>query len=210
TLTRRRAGDPWWTRTDRAALPGCRRGSEGRRLGGRGRPTRLEPGAADKLRPKSISRRDRRSPAGVSSYEKWPHFPIFTNSIVDRDRGTPRGATPPTPPGVRVTYHGGSTGLSLDRDIETGETERVGIVVTQGLLDRRVSGHAPEPRRRTSGNRCIELGYAATAQVVEAVVPVPPLPPKLRAQSSAEPRFQAGEYTWGLAEAEVAAPSDEV
>src|SRR5208283_4704778 len=37
-------------------------------------------------------------------------------SFVDRDRGTPRGATPPTPPGVRVTYHGGSTGLSLDRD----------------------------------------------------------------------------------------------
>src|SRR5208282_6053096 len=64
------------------------------------------------------------------------------NSLVDRDRGTPCGATPPTPPGVRVTYHGGSTGLSLDRDIETGETERVGIVVTQGLLDRRVSGHA--------------------------------------------------------------------
>jgi hypothetical protein len=23
---------------------------------------------------------------------------------VDRDRGTPRGATPPTPPGIRVTY----------------------------------------------------------------------------------------------------------
>src|SRR5208282_6573690 len=84
TLTRRRAGDQWWTRTDRTAMPGCRRGSEGRRLGGRGRPTRLEPGAADKLRPKSISRRDRRSPAGVSSYEKWPHFPIFTNSIVFR------------------------------------------------------------------------------------------------------------------------------
>src|ERR1700730_11776790 len=31
----------------------------------------------------------------------------------DRDRGTPRGATPPTPPGIRVTYHGGSTGLGL-------------------------------------------------------------------------------------------------
>jgi homoserine O-acetyltransferase len=29
----------------------------------------------------------------------------------DRDRGTPRDATPPTPPGIRVTYHGGSTGL---------------------------------------------------------------------------------------------------
>jgi hypothetical protein len=31
----------------------------------------------------------------------------------DRDRGTPRGATPPTPPGIRVTYHGGSIGLGL-------------------------------------------------------------------------------------------------
>ena len=26
----------------------------------------------------------------------------------DRDRGAPHGATPPTPPGIRVTYHGGS------------------------------------------------------------------------------------------------------
>jgi hypothetical protein len=24
--------------------------------------------------------------------------------LIDRDRGTPRGATPPTPPGIRVTY----------------------------------------------------------------------------------------------------------
>ena len=24
----------------------------------------------------------------------------------DRDRGTPRDATPPTPPGIRVPYHG--------------------------------------------------------------------------------------------------------
>ena len=58
---------------------------------------------------------------------------------IDRDRGTPRGAAPPTPPGIRVTYHGGSTGLSLGRDIESGETERLEVVVAQGLLDRRVS-----------------------------------------------------------------------
>jgi hypothetical protein len=49
--------------------------------------------------------------------------------VEDRDRGTPRGATPPTPPGIRVPYHGGSTGLSSDRDMESGETERVEIVV---------------------------------------------------------------------------------
>jgi len=42
---------------------------------------------------------------------------------IDRDRGVPRGAAPPTPPGIRVTYHGGSTGLSSGRDIESGETE---------------------------------------------------------------------------------------
>jgi hypothetical protein len=57
----------------------------------------------------------------------------------DRDRGTPRGATPPTPPGIRFTYHGGSTGLSLGRDMQSGETERVEMVVAQGLLDRGVS-----------------------------------------------------------------------
>jgi hypothetical protein len=32
----------------------------------------------------------------------------------DRDRGTPHGAAPPTPPGIRVTYLGGSTGLSFN------------------------------------------------------------------------------------------------
>src|ERR1700730_9694966 len=99
----------------------------------------------------------------------------------DRDRGTPRSATPPTPPGIRVTYHGGSTGLSLGRDMESGETDRVEVAVGQCLLNRRVSGHAPEPRRRTGGDRCIELRYAVTAQFVEAVVPVLPLPPKIRA-----------------------------
>jgi hypothetical protein len=58
---------------------------------------------------------------------------------VDRDRGTPRGATPPTPPGIRVTYHGGSTGLGVDRDIESGETDRVEVAVGQCLLNRWVS-----------------------------------------------------------------------
>jgi hypothetical protein len=64
--------------------------------------------------------------------------------------------------------------------MEAGETERVEIVVVQGLLDRRVSGHTPETGRRTGGDRCIELRYATTAQFIEAVVPVLPLPPKIR------------------------------
>src|SRR5204862_2884822 len=75
----------------------------------------------------------------------------------DRDRGTHRGATPPTPPGIRVTYHGGSTGLGLVRNMKSREAERVEVVVAQCLLNRRVSGHAPKPRRRTGGDRGSEL-----------------------------------------------------
>jgi len=60
--------------------------------------------------------------------------------------------------------------------MESGETERVEIVVAQGLLDRRMSGHAPETGRRTGGDRCIELRYAMTAQFIETVGPVLPLP----------------------------------
>src|SRR4029077_15298661 len=56
----------------------------------------------------------------------------------------------------------------------------------------------------------MELWHATTAQFFEAIAPVLPLPPKIRAQSSADPSFQIGEHARGLAEAEVAAPSDEV
>src|SRR5215472_14938211 len=73
-----------------------------------------------------------------------------------------------------------------------------------------MSGHAPEPGRRTGGDRCIELRYATTAQFIEAVVPVLPLPPKIRAYLSADPRLQVREHTRGLAEAEVATPSNDV
>ena len=38
----------------------------------------------------------------------------------DRDRGAPHGAAPATPPGIRVTYHGGSIELSRSRNIESG------------------------------------------------------------------------------------------
>jgi hypothetical protein len=53
--------------------------------------------------------------------------------------GTPRGATPPTPPGIRVAYHGGSTRLSLVRNMKASETERVEVAVAQCLLNCRVS-----------------------------------------------------------------------
>ena len=63
----------------------------------------------------------------------------MTLSGIDRDRGTPRGAAPPTSPGIRVMYHCGSTGLSFSGNIESGETESIERVVSQGHLDRQVS-----------------------------------------------------------------------
>ncbi len=57
------------------------------------------------------------APSAVAEASKGPKVRI------DRDRGMSRDATPPTPPGIRVTYHGGSTGLSRCRNIESGETE---------------------------------------------------------------------------------------
>jgi hypothetical protein len=37
----------------------------------------------------------------------------------------------------------------LSKNIEAGKTEAVEIRVAQGLLDRRMSGHAPEPGWRS-------------------------------------------------------------
>ena len=48
---------------------------------------------------------------------------------IDRDRGTPRDATPPTPPGIRVRTNGGSIELGLSGRIDSGKTERLEIVV---------------------------------------------------------------------------------
>ena len=50
-------------------------------------------------------------------------------STLDRDRGTPHDATPPTTPGIRVPYHGGSTELCLGGRMDLGETERLEIGV---------------------------------------------------------------------------------
>lgn len=44
-------------------------------------------------------------------------------------------------------YHGGSIGLSRHRQEDSGETKGVEHMISKGVLNRRVSGHAPESRR---------------------------------------------------------------
>jgi hypothetical protein len=79
--------------------------------------------------------------AAVEHHNAVPHrdMPAFmakacchwleSRAGIDRDRGTPRGATPPTPPGIRVPYHGGSTELGLGGRMVSGKTERLEIVI---------------------------------------------------------------------------------
>jgi len=53
-----------------------------------------------------------------------------------------QGATP-TPPGIRVTYHGGSTGLSWDTDIESGPEPGFGVLASPRLI-RSLGNRRPE------------------------------------------------------------------
>jgi hypothetical protein len=78
------------------------------------------------------------------------------------DRGTPRGAAPPTPPGIRVAYHGGSTELrfSVQRRVGAGrERRRHGCAVPFEPPDvltfaRTPSVNRQRPQQGTSGRLC--------------------------------------------------------
>ena len=64
-------------------------------------------------------------------------------SELDRDRGTPCGAAPPTPPGIRVRTTAVRSGWASASNVETGQAESRELVVAQCPLNRHVSGHAP-------------------------------------------------------------------
>jgi hypothetical protein len=55
------------------------------------------------------------------------------------DIGRPSRAVPVTPPGIRVTYHGGSIGLSIERRGQSEKTNGVEIAIAQCLLNRRMT-----------------------------------------------------------------------
>jgi len=59
----------------------------------------------------------------ISTVVTHDYCSTFVRNGVDRDRGEPFGSAPLTPPGIRVTYHGGSIGLSVGRTGESGETD---------------------------------------------------------------------------------------
>jgi hypothetical protein len=54
----------------------------------------------------------------------------YSVTAVDRDRGEPRGSTPPTPPGIRVRT-AAVREVALTRFDQGGETERFEVVIGQ-------------------------------------------------------------------------------
>jgi hypothetical protein len=72
-------------------------------------------------------------------------------STHDRDRGAPHGTAPPTPPGIRVAYHGGSTELSWGQEHRVGPMRPPwpGYIDTVEWWDRRLRAPAT-PRKCTS------------------------------------------------------------
>src|SRR5262249_14626975 len=64
---------------------------------------------------------------------------FHTTRVIDRDRGTPRGATPPTPPGIQVRTSAVRPGSASTRDVDARQAERIEDVIAQRLLKRRVS-----------------------------------------------------------------------
>ena len=100
--------------------------------------------------------------------------------------------------------------LSAGNGGDTGETKRVEVRVAQSLLDRWVTRHTPETRRRPCRDRRRELGDTVTPQFPEAVATGAPLAPKVHSQPAADMCIERGEHLRGLAEAEVPTPADEV
>lgn len=66
----------------------------------------------------------------IKQFESWAS---------EIDIGRPSRAFPVTPPGIRVTYHGGSIELCVGRFGYSRKANRIEICVAQCLLDRRMS-----------------------------------------------------------------------
>ena len=145
---------------------------------------------------------------GIGSFKSWHNtLPLIT--LIDI--GRPSRAFPVTPPGIRVTYHGGSIGLCIGRRSESRKADRVEIAIAQGLLDGRVAGTSARTRSVTLRRQLRGTGETPRRlSSWEAVPPRLPLPPEVHPESPANPRVQVGEHSGSVTEAEVAAPPDEV
>src|ERR1700720_1130495 len=128
---------------------------------------------------------------------------------MDRDRGEPRGSSPPTPPYIRVRIRRfGRLGSMFGHqacDAERGEEG-----VREGNVERGAVAQPPRAMWAAGGLRRQFPADAAASQLLVACAPAFPLLPGGGAQPAPDPLVELAQHRRGFAEAEVAAPSDEI
>src|SRR5262249_8680417 len=80
---------------------------------------------------------------GSSAYRKSPRAPEQAVDA-DRDRGTPRDVTPPTPPGIRVRTTAVRPGEPSLRP-EIGQSQRIGVSAGEARAERGGESYPPRP-----------------------------------------------------------------
>ena len=134
---------------------------------------------------------------------------VESNLRRNRDRGEPRGSAPPTPPDVRVRI------TAVRRIMQAAVPRRKPGRASrsrrwQGNGER---GAVAEPPRAmwAAGGLCRQVpADAAASQLGKASASALPLLPDDGAQPPPDPLVKRAQHRRGLAEAEVAAPADEV
>jgi hypothetical protein len=138
----------------------------------------------------------------------WPLRRLSAGGPCNRDRGRPRGPTPPTPPCIRVRARRfvGSSGV---RD-QWWKAERGQRLVGQGDIQGRAGRDPPGAVRAGRGLRREPTWHAPLEQLIEPVPAVTPLHPGDRSQPPPDPLLKHAQDRRGLAVAEVAEPTDQV
>src|SRR5215210_9250556 len=132
-----------------------------------------------------------------------------TCSAHNRDRGEPCGSAPPTPPYVRVRIRRFG-GLSAGLGAHGGQTERPEKGFGEGTGE---SGAVTEPPGAMPGTGGLSRQGAPDpepAQFRKPGAPALPVLPGYRPQATPDPLIQGPQHRRRFAEAEVAAPADQI
>ena len=127
----------------------------------------------------------------------------------DRDRGTPRDVTPPTPPGIRVRTTAVRP-VEPSLRLEVGQAERVEVNAGQCPAQRRRDGHAPRSTVVAGREDRTLRVDASFPQLSETSAGSLPLFPHDGPKPPANPFVKTPENRWRLAEAKVGPPPEHV
>ena len=127
----------------------------------------------------------------------------------DRDRGTPRGAAPPTPPSIRVRTTAVRPGKQSG-PLKMRQSERGEVRAGKRPIERGSTSDAPRPAVAASREDGVLRIHAAFPQLAEARAGALPLLPDDGAEAPSNPGVKASENRRRLAVAEVRPPAQQV